>query len=55
MDYPYEQLDPERFQTLCQALLAKEHKTFSAFPSRSLTAGVMLWDSLRIAQRIASF
>lgn len=32
MDYPYEQLDPERFQTLCQALLAKEHKNVQCFP-----------------------
>ena len=32
MDYPYEQLDPERFQTLCQSLLAAEHKNVQCFP-----------------------
>lgn len=32
MDYPYEQLDPERFQQLCQALLVREHKNLQCFP-----------------------
>lgn len=32
MDYPIENLDPERFQQLCQALLAKEYKPLQCFP-----------------------
>jgi hypothetical protein len=32
MDYPYEQLDPERFQHLCQALLVREHAGLQCLP-----------------------
>src|SRR6266581_3393095 len=32
MDYPFENLDPERFQLFCQALLAREHPTVQCFP-----------------------
>ena len=32
MDYPLEQLGPERFQQVCQALLVKEHPRVQCFP-----------------------
>jgi hypothetical protein len=32
MDYPLENLGPERFQQLCQALLAKEFPRVQCFP-----------------------
>jgi len=32
MDYPFENLDPERFQNLCQALLTKEFPHVQCFP-----------------------
>src|SRR6266536_781396 len=32
MDYPYEQLDPERFQHLCQALLVREYPALQCLP-----------------------
>lgn len=32
MDYPYENLGPERFQQFCQALLTKEHPRLQCFP-----------------------
>jgi hypothetical protein len=32
VDYPYENLDPERFQQFCQALLMKDHPRLQCFP-----------------------
>ena len=32
MDYPLENLDPERFQQFCQALLIKDHPNIQCFP-----------------------
>ena len=32
MDYPFENLDPERFQQFCQALLTKEFPNIQCFP-----------------------
>jgi hypothetical protein len=32
MDYPLEQLDPERFQHVCQSLLVREHRGTQCFP-----------------------
>lgn len=32
MDYPYENLGPEKFQLFCQALLVKEHPNMQCFP-----------------------
>lgn len=32
MDYPYENLSPEKFQLFCQALLAKDHPGIQCFP-----------------------
>src|SRR5437773_2725150 len=32
MDYPLENLGPERFQQFCQALLAKEYPDMQCFP-----------------------
>jgi hypothetical protein len=32
MNYPYEQLDPERFQHLCQALLTREFPGLQSLP-----------------------
>ncbi len=32
MDYPYENLSPEKFQLFCQALLAKEHPNIQCMP-----------------------
>lgn len=32
MDYPLENLGPERFQKVCQALIAKEHRRAQCFP-----------------------
>jgi hypothetical protein len=32
MDYPLENLGPERFQEFCQALLMKEHPSLQCFP-----------------------
>ena len=32
MDHPLENLGPERFQQLCQALLVKEHPGITCFP-----------------------
>lgn len=32
MDYPFENLGPERFQLVCQALLAKEYPRIQCFP-----------------------
>lgn len=32
MDYPYENLSPEKFQLFCQALLVKEHPNIQCFP-----------------------
>ena len=32
MNYPLENLDPERFQHFCQALLVREHPQLQCFP-----------------------
>jgi hypothetical protein len=32
MDYPFENLDPEKFQEFCQALLVKEFPNVQCFP-----------------------
>jgi len=32
MDYPFENLEPERFQQFCQALLVKEFPDVQCFP-----------------------
>lgn len=32
LDYPYENLSPERFQQFCQALISKDYPNFQSFP-----------------------
>ena len=32
MDHPYENLDPERFQQFCQALIAKDYPNVQCIP-----------------------
>jgi hypothetical protein len=39
LDYPLENLDPERFQQICQALLIREHPDVQCFPVAQPDAG----------------
>lgn len=43
MDYPLENLDPERFQEFCQALLAREYPGMQCFPVAQPDGGRDAW------------
>lgn len=43
MDYPLENLDPERFQELCQALLLQEYRGLQCFPVGQPDGGRDAW------------
>src|SRR5690606_37221652 len=50
MDYPLENLTPERFQEFCQALLAREYPGLQCFPAGQPDGGRDAWLHRRVGK-----